>query len=183
MNDTQQPKQRTSTYKVVLDQIQSRTVVMRPKVYFTLRLIGVFVLAVIILFLAIFIVGMISFSIRVSGHIFLLGKGLQGVMVFLELFPWIPLAVTMGMLVLLVKLLRTFSFGYRQPIAYVLIFVGLFCFGAGVALDRGTRMNDVMFDSAMRAPRPGPIDTIYRGARRVPPSSLSFPRETRRQRN
>lgn len=162
-------KNTNSVRDSILNQIQSKTVTMRPKVFFTLRFLGVVVLAVLVLLLTIFILGMISFSLRISGHAFLFGRGLQGVLLFLKFFPWIPLAVTVGVLALLVKLLRTFSFGYRQPIIFVLVFTGLFCLGAGIALDRGTRVNDRMFDSAMRAPRPGPIDTMYRGARKVPP--------------
>ncbi len=167
--NTQQRQKNTSTRESVLTQIQSQAVVMRPKIYFTLKLVGIVLLSVIVLLLSIFILGMISFSLRVSGHAFLFGQGFRGVVLFLRFFPWIPLALTVGALILLVKLLRTFSFGYRQPIIFVLAFVGLFCLGAGIALDRGTRVNDRMFDNAMRAPRPGPVDSIYRGAKRVPP--------------
>ena len=176
MNETHTSQNNTHTRESVLAQIESRVVVMRPKIYFTLRIIGIVVLSVIVLLFSIFILGMISFSLRVSGHAFLLGRGFQGVLLFLRLFPWIPLVVTVGVLALLVKLLRTFSFGYRQPVIFVLAFVGLFCLGAGIALDRATPVNDRMFDSAMRAPRPGPVDALYRGAKRVPPPLMDMER-------
>ncbi len=179
MKEQLQENKQIDIKEVVLSRIQAHTVVMRPKIYFTLQVIGFTVLAVSILLLSIFILGMISFSVRISGHAFFFGQGLKGVWLFLSFFPWIPLLFWFVLIGLLVKMVRTYSFGYRHPAVIILVFSGLFCLGAGLALDWGTGMNDKMYENSMRQARPGPIDTIYVKARRVPPPLHSIERERR----
>lgn len=152
----------------VLAKINTNKVVMRSRLYFAVRVVSLVALICIVLLLSIFTVSLLFFSLRVSSHLLLLGFGLRGLTTFLSLFPWIPLALTIGALVLVVKLFRKFGAGYRMPVLYILGFTLLFSVGAGLALDRETRFNDRMFMRAEHKELPAPFGSVYTQARRLP---------------
>ncbi len=163
------PKQKIENLKeTILHKIGSKEVTMRPRLYFAVRIALVVVLSIVTLLLSIFIINLVFFSLRVSSHLMLLGFGLRGVLSFLHLFPWLPLIGDIFFLVVLVKLLRKFSFGYRMPILYLLGCIFLFSLGAGLALDKETTMNDRLFIRAERNELPAPLGSLYMHARRLP---------------
>jgi len=138
----------------ILSDIQSGVVSMRPRFQFTLKLVLLSIITLLVLFISVFILMFISFSIRVSHHEVLLGFGSQGILTFLYFFPWLLLALDVGLIFLLEWLLRKFRFGYRFPILYLLFVLFLVIIVSGLGLDRGTPFNDAMLKGREHLPRP-----------------------------
>lgn len=151
----------------ILTKITDKEVSMRPKMYFTTKFVVLCSLVVFILLLSIFVVSIIFFSLRVSGHALLFGFGFQGVILFLKLFPWIPLAVDIVAIFLLAKLLRKFTFVYRRPLLPLLVLVFVLCVGTGLLIDRATDLNDTLLDNANHNKLPKPFSSVYEGANRL----------------
>ena len=152
--------------KQVLAAIDTGKVAMRPRVFFTLKLIAVAGVGVLVLLLSIVLINFILFTIRVSGHDTLLFFGPRGLWVFLLHFPWFLLALDIGAVILLSRLMRHFQFGYRTPVVYVLLGLALVSVLVGATLDRGTPLNDVLFEEARENRLPPPIGGLYTGMQR-----------------
>lgn len=159
----------------ILRKINTKELSMRPKLYFTLKIVAVAMLAALVLLVSIFILNFILFSIRINSHDVLLGFGPRGWSAFFHFFPWPLLALDAVFIALLGFLLRTFRFGYKTPVLYLL--VGLLAGSAilGFVVDRGTGMNErFLRDSDSRRMHP-PFGDIYGHARRpLPPGSGFF---------
>lgn len=120
--------QENDIQKSVLEKVRTRSVSMRSKLYFALRIVLVGVLSIITLACSIFALSFIYFSVHESGEQFLLGFDQQGLVTFALLFPWLILLLAILLLVTLETLLRNFKFGYRLPL--LRIFLWLFGIGA-----------------------------------------------------
>jgi hypothetical protein len=72
----------------ILQKIKSDDVKMRPRVYFTIKLIILAIISIITLITTVFLFSFVLFSVRASGEMLLLGFGYRGVVIFLSLFPW-----------------------------------------------------------------------------------------------
>jgi hypothetical protein len=116
-----EPKHNDSIQSTVLEKVRAGTVRRKPKLVFVLRVIALIVASALFLTVSIFLISFILFSLHESGEQFLLGYGLQGIGVFLSLFPWMLFAFDLALLFTLEWLLRSFSFGYRIPFANVFI--------------------------------------------------------------
>lgn len=115
----------------VLARIASGRTHVRSRVYFVARVALTALTALIALALSTFVLSFIVFSLHESGEQFLLGFGASGVLAFLQLFPWIPLAIDLLLLVLLEWLLQGFRFGYRFSL--VTVFLAVFVASALLA--------------------------------------------------
>ncbi len=153
----------------VLAQISSNQVRMRSRTFFVLRIIGIIVLALAILALSIAIVNFLSFTFRVNGQGSLLRFGGQGILIFLQVFPWPLLILDFVFLFFLERLLRVFRFGYRSPVLYLFIGIVLVAAVSGVLLDRGTPLNDDLLHQADNGHLPPPLGALYQGSRHAPP--------------
>ena len=156
--------------ETILNEIHSGKVAMRPKFFFSLKVIATAFVASGILLVSIFILNFILFSIRVNSHDSLLGFGPRGVGTFLHFFPWGLLIADIIFLVVLERLLRQFRFGYKIP---TLILFGSLILLSGVLatlLDRETPMNDRLFAQSRMHLLPPPMNALYAGARHLPPS-------------
>ena len=105
--------------KNVLEKITKEEVKMTPRFHFVLKLVGLFALLILTLVVSSLLVSYILFTLKVSGHLFLLGLGMKGLQAFLLLFPWIYLIVDCILLVILDWLLKRFSFVYHSPVVYL----------------------------------------------------------------
>lgn len=152
----------------IVSRIKSERIAMKPRLYFTLQIAAVAVVSLLILLCTIFIFNFILFSIRINSHEAFLSFGPRGIVAFLTFFPWPFVAVDVLLIAGLEWLLRTFKFGYRLPILYVLGGILALTFVAGFALDRGTHFNDRMMERAGRPGMPVPFGGIYRDVRRAP---------------
>ena len=70
----------------ILNKIRQGDVVMRPRLYFTLRAVALVFVALAVLVLSIFICNFIFFTIRLNGHESLLARP-GGLLLFLRFFP------------------------------------------------------------------------------------------------
>ncbi len=153
----------------IMGQIKTERIVMRPRLYFTLQIVAVAAVAFLVLSMSIFIFNFILFSIRINSHEAFFAFGPRGIAAFFWFFPWPFLVLDIAFIALLEWLLRTFKFGYRLPILYVLGGILLVTFATGFALDRGTRFNDRIMVRAEGEHRLPPFfKELYGGARRAP---------------
>lgn len=138
---------------------------MRPKVYFTIKVASIIVLALVVLLISVFILNFILFSIRINGHDALLGFGPRGWGAFLHFFPWGLLLADIIFVVVLERLVRYFRFGYKVPTLYLLGGLLTSALLLGFIIDRGTDMNDrLLRQSDQHRGHPAFID-IYGGVR------------------
>ncbi len=150
-----------SSKETVLAKIREKSVHMRPKLFFTFETILAGLVAVVILVVSIALVNFILFGLRLNGHESLLGFGPRGLLAFFVVFPW-PLLILDVLLVLFLEtLLRRFKFGYRSPVLYLLLALLALATSAGLALDRGTSVNDRLLYQADHGGLPSPFGEIY----------------------
>ncbi len=154
----------------ILEKIESRELSMRPKIYFTLKIAALVVVALATLIISIFIFNFILFSIRINSHDSLLSFGPRGITTFIFFFPWWLLLFDIALVALLEWLVRSFRFGYRVPILYLLLGILALTTLTALALDRGTDLNDRLL---VRADHHELFfaDEFYEGARRPMPGS------------
>jgi len=153
----------------ILQKIKENEVRMKPKAYFTARMIALAAVALLILVLTVFIFNFIFFSMRVSHHMSLMRSGGHGFLLFLALFPWTLLLADVALIALLENLLRRFRFAYRHPALYIFLILLAVGISAGLVLDRHTPLNDHFLRRADEHGLPGPMNQFYEGARRLPP--------------
>ena len=112
-----------SIQHAVLEKIRSGSVKKLPHAYFMFRVVATLLVSVLLLIISSFVISFVLFSFYVSGQQFLLGFGLEGIIVFLKLFPWGLCILDIALLFLLEWLLQGFKFAYRIPLLN--IFLGI----------------------------------------------------------
>jgi hypothetical protein len=112
-----------SIQNAVLEKVRAGSVRRLPRFYFMLRIIATAAVSILLLVASSLVSSFILFSLHESGEQFLLGFGLQGIKVFLTLFPWTLTLLVAALIFLLEWLLRGFRFGYRIPV--LAIFLGI----------------------------------------------------------
>ncbi len=100
----------------VLEKIKSGKVRKLPRVYFVLRIVATLFVSALLLVVSAFVFSFMLFSFHESGEQFLLGFGIDGILAFLMLFPWMLFAIDVILLLVLEWLLQGFKFGYRIPL-------------------------------------------------------------------
>ncbi len=149
----------------LLRKIDARELLMRPKIYFTLQVAALTLVAIAVLLVSIFIFNFIFFSIRINSRDSLLGFGPRGIWAFLAFFPWMFLLVDVVLVLVLEWLLRKFRSGNRIPALYLLFgLIGLTVV-TGLFIDRATGINDRMLLRSDEHLLPPPLDAFYGGAR------------------
>ena len=121
--------------RTVLDKIRKREVVMRPKVYFVLKIIFVAAISVVAFLLSIYVASFIFFSLHESGEQFLLGFGFRGILIFISLFPWWALIVVILLIFAVEYFIHRFRFVYRVSLSKVFAAALLLAIVLGVVLD------------------------------------------------
>lgn len=159
----------------ILRKINTKELSMRPKLFFTLKIVAVAMLAALVLLVSIFILNFILFSIRINSHDALLGFGPRGWSAFAHFFPWPLLILDIIFVTLLGFLLRKFRFGYKTPVLYLLVALLGGSAVLGFVVDRGTGMNERFLRNSDERKGPPPFGDIYGHARRpLPPGSGLF---------
>ncbi len=165
MNNNNSPQHDTMK-EHVLEQIRTGKVHMRPKFYFTLKVLALILTTVVALITSVLLLSYIVFSIRISGQAFLLGFGMQGLLLFFLLFPWKMLLLEIGLIVLLEWLLRHFRFGYRSPLIYTVAGVSSFVLALAFILAM-TSLHQMLLKQA-EARRLPVFGGFYKDLRRPP---------------
>jgi hypothetical protein len=164
-NDTHKSKMQ----KAVLAKITGEKLSMRPRVYFTLKMLALIVCAILALLVSALLANFVLFHIFESNHAPLLGFGLHGLWLFLVFFPWPLLVLDIVLIVVLERLLREFRFGYRSPVLYLLLGVLSVAIVLGLALEHGTGFNQDLDHRAHHGEFPSPLNALFLGLHRPPP--------------
>ena len=152
----------------VLKKIRSHEVVMKPRIYFTLRVVAASLLSLGILTFSILVFNFISFALRMSLSD-IPGPWDGGIGFFLQAFPWVFLSIDIALIAALSALLKQFRFGYSIPTLHLVCAVVLVTVVVGTALDRGTPLNDRLLERDNAHHLPPPFDGLYRGVHHRPP--------------
>jgi hypothetical protein len=150
----------------LMHKIEAQEISMRPKIYFTLQIAALVLVALATLVVSIIIFNFILFSIRINSHDSLLYFGPRGFEAFLSFFPWPFLLADILLVFMLEFLVRRFRFGTRIPVLYLLLGIFLLTGVTALALDRGTDVNDRLLVRADQRQLPPPLNDFYGGARR-----------------
>jgi hypothetical protein len=120
----------------VLEKIKNGNVRKLPRVYFMLRIVATLFVSALLLIVSAFVFSFMLFSFHESGEQFLIGFGVDGILAFLMLFPWMLFVVDVVLLLVLEWLLQGFKFGYRIPLLNfgLGIFLASFAIGALINL-------------------------------------------------
>jgi len=153
----------------LLQKINSKEISMRPKFYFTFKVLLTMLVSLAILITTIFVFNFIFFILRINGHETLLGFGARGYQSFFRLFPWKFLFLDIVLIGVLKFLVRHFKFGYKIPTLYLLGGLFFLSFIVGLALDRGTGLNEHFLRQSDEHSLIGPLDGVYNHARRPTP--------------
>jgi hypothetical protein len=164
-NKSQMPKDKTQD---ILEKIRRNELMLKPKIYFRLRFVAFLLVVFVVLVVSVFLSSLILFTIRASGQASLIGFGPAGWQVFLILFPWGLSTLEVGLIILLQYLLRSFKFGYKIPILYLLGGVLVIMLLSGFAIDK-TPLHNILLRQADENHLPPPFGNLYEGARRLPP--------------
>jgi hypothetical protein len=121
-----------------------------------------------VLVVSVFLSSFILFTLRASGQASLIGFGPTGWQVFFILFPWKLSILEIGLIILLQRLLRSFRFGYKVPVLYLLGGVVFVMLASGFVIDR-TPLHDTLLQQADENQLPPPLGNLYEDARRFPP--------------
>lgn len=152
----------------ILRKINAQEFSMRPRIFFTAKLVALVVVATAVLLISVFIVNFILFSIRINSHATLLGFGLRGIEAFLLFFPWALFVLDIALIASLQWMLHWFRFGYKTPALYLLSGLVLLTLGAGFVIDEGTPVNDQFLREADEHRLPSPFGDFYGRARHLP---------------
>lgn len=169
-NNTQKPhtpRTPTSIKDALLSKIASHKVSMRPKMYFTIKLIITGIVAFLVLVISVFIFDFILFSIHRQATDALLGFGYRGIAPFLYAFPWTLFIIDVIFIFALHWILRRFHRGYRRPILLGLGGLFILTVGIGVIIDTTTPTNDFLHRGDSRFV-PTQIRDLYRSTDRAP---------------
>jgi hypothetical protein len=158
----------------LLSKIRSGELTMRPRAYFVLKVAALVVVALCALVASVFICNFIFFTLRLNGQESLLARP-GGLLLFLRFFPWELLLLDILCILVLERLLKHFSFGWRSPVLYLALALLALVVSAGFALDRGTRFNDEFLNRADHDVLPPPFGELYEYAHRPLPPEFRPP--------
>jgi hypothetical protein len=162
------PKHKLNIQEKVLNKIRMDELTMRPRLYFTLKVVASVLLSLLVLTISVFLFNFIIFGIHESGGDSLLSFGSRGFWLFLQVFPWWILVVDAGLIVLLQLLLRQFSFGYKSPVLFLLGGLLVATLFVGFVVERTTTFNDFLRGQADLKHLPGPFNDLYERAGDAP---------------
>lgn len=151
--------------EVILRKINTKELEMRPKFYFTLKILVTTFLAVFVLLISVFILNFILFSIRINNQDMLLDFGPRGWNAFSHFFPWGLLVLDIILVFILERFVRHFRFGYKVPVLYLLGGIIIITTVVGFAVDRGTGLNEHLLHRADEHRLPSPLKGMYGHAR------------------
>jgi hypothetical protein len=149
----------------VLKRIEADDVKAYSKAHFALRMMLLIVVSILILLVSICLFSYICFSVRMSGHGSLSGPGQNGILTFLQFFPWTQLAIDIILVGLLQWLLRKFRFGYHIPVLHLLCALLIVTGATGYVVYRETGFNEMLLQQAEQNHLPPPLENLYKNLR------------------
>lgn len=160
MKPHEQPPQLNIKEKV-LERISTEQLSMRPKYFFILKAAALITIGILVLIISIIICDLILFSLRINGHLPLLGFGSRGLWMFFQFFPWGLLMFDAVLVFLLERLLRQFRYGYQTPVLLLLFALAIVTLSSGIFIDRATDLNEQLLDRAHEHRLFAPLNEYY----------------------
>lgn len=108
----------------ILKKIETGEIHMKSKAYFLVKLALLIVVVVLITLISVFLLSFTIFSMSLDGSLFLVRFGGTGLYNFIFTIPWYLFAIDVFLLIVLDILIKSFKFGYKNPIIY--LFIGTF---------------------------------------------------------
>lgn len=151
----------------VLEKIRTGEVRMKPRLYFTCKIVLLVLVTFITLITSAFLISYMIFSLSIGGRMILLGFGWKGVQIFLITFPWALLLAELILLYILELLVKHFRFGYRSPVVYII--GGLFSLSiiSGIFIN-ATPIHGFLMERAYQKQLPPVFGGMYDHVRRPP---------------
>jgi len=142
----------------IFKKIEKGQVKMRPKFYFVLKALLAVCSVVLMIVFILFLISFISFYLRASGIWYLPSFGLRGFAIYLKLFPWLLIILSIILILILETLTRRFSFVWRRPIFYSLLTIILIAVVGGFVIEKTSFHPDLLWRvQEGRLPLMGPI--------------------------
>ena len=113
--------QNNSLESRILKKIKSGEIHMRPKAFFILKISLLVFVALLTFITSVLLWSFIIFSIKVEGHLYLLGFGSYGLHHLMLIFPWFLFFGNVVLLLFLDWLLKLFKFGYHRSLVYLFL--------------------------------------------------------------
>lgn len=167
--------------ETILEKISSKEISMRPRYYYWARMFLLGAVSVGIFITSTFILNFILFNIRINSQEDLLFFGVRGWGAFLYFFPWTLLLIDAVLVLALLALLRQFSFGYKNPLLFLLLVMVALIGSVGLFIDRATGINERFMRAAEERRLPPPLHQFYGGVHHGPPPEFKELIELRRQ--
>lgn len=108
---------------LIIKKIKTGDLKMKSKVYFMTKGLLFSLLILITALLAFYFASFVVFALRANGIFVAPLFGIKGIGIFISSLPWLLLSIVFLAIISLEILVRYFSFGYRQPIFYSLLFI------------------------------------------------------------
>lgn len=145
----------------VSEAIQSGEVKMRPKSDFLIKGVLMLLGAVVVLFILMYLVSFIIFALQRTGLWIVASFGFKGFVTFVLALPWLLLLIALLLFIILELFLKRYSFNYRRPLLYSIIFIFLII-AAGSFVVAGSSFHQSLSKKAVEEELPffGPF---YRG--------------------
>ncbi len=166
-----------NNHEELLKKIKEGQISMRPKVFFTLKVALLCLVALFILLISAFIISFIFFGLVISGRMLLLGFGFRGILLFILAFPWLLFAIDILLMASLDWLLKKFTFGYRSPLLYLVVGSSVIVIAAGCLITTTSIHRDILHREERKNPMPlfGPmLGGFYHGLRTPPKNQGVF---------
>ena len=157
----------------ILERIEKNELTLKPKNYFRLKFVALLLVVSALIVATLFLLSFILFSLRAGGHLKLAGFGPSGWWVFLMFFPWKLAFIEIALILLLEHLLRSFKFGYKVPVLYLLLGVLVLLALCAIAIDE-TPLHKSLLGEADKHHLPTPFENLYEDARRPPPQKFGI---------
>ena len=139
--------QKSQLTNKVISNIRDGQIKMQSKAHFALKsgliVLGIFLVALFILYLISFII----FALRASGAWYLPSFGFSGIKTSLILLPWLLILIAVILMILLEVLVKRFSFAYRQPVFYSILSIIIFTLLGGFIVSQ-TPLHSNLFQKA-----------------------------------
>ncbi len=158
--------------KVIEEKIATGDVTKKSRLYFVLRSVALYMGAVIILCVSVYLMSLVLFISQAQGSWLLTGFGWDG---FKELFislPWLIIGLVLLLVVVMEILSRQFAFVYRRPLLLSLVGFILLIIAAGTGI-ASTTLHRTLYNSARNNHLPM-AGGLYRGLRGMRPHNAYF---------
>ncbi len=135
--------------EIVISRIKNEKLQMRPRFYFLLEAVFVFILGFLLFSFALYFGSLIVFVLRENNFFLFYGTGLQGMRIAFSAFPWHTITFILTLVLGIEVIVRKFSLIHRKPFIYSILGMVFLIFVGGLLIDR-TSVHGMLFEMAQQ---------------------------------